>query len=602
MLPDLFIQQLKQYSDIERVVSGYVQLKKKGRYLVGLCPFHSEKSGSFFIYPQTQSFYCFGCGAGGDVITFIRRIENLEYMEAVKFLADKCGLEVPENGETDSRTLLKKKVLEINRESARFFHNCLMSDQGKGAYQYLIERGRDRKTIRHFGLGYAPDDWYALVNHLKSKGYTEQEMIEANVAVKGKKGNAFDRFRNRVMFPIIDLRGNVVAFGGRALDDKGAKYLNSSDTPVFKKSKNLFALNFAKTSKYPGLILAEGYMDVIAIHQAGFDNAVATLGTSLTDEQARLISQYTDKVILAYDSDGPGQAATKRAINMFDEVGVKVTVLSMTGAKDPDEFIKKYGRERFAMLLEGSRNAVEFELAKIRSAYDVGTPDGKVGFLKEACKLFAGIKNPLEREVYITQTANELEISPQAILAQIKNLDKREYYRERNKQKSDMNLYIGSMAAAKDDLQRQQKLRYAMAEEGILYCLMKNPDFYRTLETKIGEQDFVTDINRELYHTFVTRLQEGQGIEMLDLSSQLSEQAMARVSAILATAPSQRCDEAALEDYIRILIEHRNVKTDREVAQMDDADLGEYIKNLAAKKKQEELVWQLKTKRRSSAA
>ena len=241
MLPDLFIQQLKQYSDIERVVSGYVQLKKKGRYLVGLCPFHSEKSGSFFIYPQTQSFYCFGCGAGGDVITFIRRIENLEYMEAVKFLADKCGLEVPENGETDSRTLLKKKVLEINRESARFFHNCLMSDQGKGAYQYLIERGRDRKTIRHFGLGYAPDDWYALVNHLKSKGYTEQEMIEANVAVKGKKGNAFDRFRNRVMFPIIDLRGNVVAFGGRALDDKGAKYLNSSDTPVFKKSKNLFA-------------------------------------------------------------------------------------------------------------------------------------------------------------------------------------------------------------------------------------------------------------------------------------------------------------------------------------------------------------------------
>lgn len=584
MLPDLFIQQLKQYSDIERVVSGYVQLKKKGRYLVGLCPFHSEKSGSFFIYPQTQSFYCFGCGAGGDVITFIRRIENLEYMEAVKFLADKCGLEVPENGETDSRTLLKKKVLEINRESARFFHNCLMSDQGKGAYQYLIERGRDRKTIRHFGLGYAPDDWYALVNHLKSKGYTEQEMIEANVAVKGKKGNAFDRFRNRVMFPIIDLRGNVVAFGGRALDDKGAKYLNSSDTPVFKKSKNLFALNFAKTSKYPGLILAEGYMDVIAIHQAGFDNAVATLGTSLTDEQARLISQYTDKVILAYDSDGPGQAATKRAINMFDEVGVKVTVLSMTGAKDPDEFIKKYGRERFAMLLEGSRNAVEFELAKIRSAYDVGTPDGKVGFLKEACKLFAGIKNPLEREVYITQTANELEISPQAILAQIKNLDKREYYRERNKQKSDMNLYIGSMAAAKDDLQRQQKLRYAMAEEGILYCLMKNPDFYRTLETKIGEQDFVTDINRELYHTFVTRLQEGQGIEMLDLSSQLSEQAMARVSAILATAPSQRCDEAALEDYIRILIEYRNVKTDREVAQMDDADLGEYIKNLAAKK------------------
>lgn len=584
MLPDLFIQQLKQYSDIERIVSGYVPLKKKGRYLVGLCPFHSEKSGSFFIYPQTQSFYCFGCGAGGDVITFIRRIENLEYMEAVRFLADKCGLEVPESSEVDTKALLKKKVLEINRETARFFHNCLMSEQGQAAYRYLIDRGRDRKTIRHFGLGYSPNEWYALTDYLKGKGYTEQEMLAANVVVESKKGGVFDRFRNRVMFPIIDLRGNVIAFGGRALDDKGAKYLNSSDTLVFKKSRNLFALNFAKTSKAPGLILAEGYMDVIAIHQAGFDNAVATLGTALTEEQARLISQYADKVILAYDSDGPGQAATKRAINIFDEVGVKVSVLSMTGAKDPDEFIKKYGRERFAMLLDGSRNAIEFELAKIRAAYDTKTPDGKVSFLKEVCKLFAGIKNPLEREVYITQTANELEISPQAIVAQIKNLDKREYYRERNKQKADMNIYIGNMAAAKDDIQRQANLRYAMAEEGILYCLMKNPDFYRGLFEKIREDDFVTDINKELYRTLIGRLQSGQSVEPMDLSSELSPQAMSRVSAILATAPSQRCDDTALDDYIKRLIEHRNVKTDREVAQMDDAALDEYIKNLAAKK------------------
>lgn len=584
MLPDLFIQQLKQYSDIERVVSGYVQLKKKGRYLVGLCPFHSEKSGSFFIYPQTQSFYCFGCGAGGDVITFIRRIENLEYMEAVKFLADKCGLEVPENGETDSRTLLKKKVLEINRESARFFHNCLMSDQGKGAYQYLIERGRDRKTIRHFGLGYAPDDWYALVNHLKSKGYTEQEMIEANVAVKGKKGNAFDRFRNRVMFPIIDLRGNVVAFGGRALDDKGAKYLNSSDTPVFKKSKTLFALNFAKTSKRPGLILSEGYMDVIAIHQAGFDNAVATLGTALTEEQARLISQYAERVVLAYDSDGPGQAATKRAMNIFDEVGVKVSVLSMTGAKDPDEFIKKYGTERFAMLLDNSRNPVEFELSKLRTTYDTAQADGKVGYLKEACKLFAGIRNPVEREVYITQTANELAISPQAIKAQIENLDKRESYRQRKQQRADTNIYIGRMAAAKDDLQRRTNLRYAMAEEGVLFCLMKNPDSYPQVSSRVSEQDFVTDINRQLYLALSQRLEQGQTVEMIDLSSQLSPELMGRISAIMATAPSQRCDEQTLGDYIARLIEHRSVKTEREVAQMDDNDLGEYVKQLAAKK------------------
>ena len=584
MLSESFIQQLKQYSDIEHIVSGYVQLKKKGRYLSGLCPFHSEKSPSFFVYPQTQSFYCFGCGAGGDVITFIRQIENLEYMEAVRFLADRCGMTVPQDSEDDGRARLKKRVLEINRETAHYFHDCLMSEQGKDAYAYLIRRGRDRKTIRHFGLGYAPDSWHGLVEHLRTKGFSEKEMIEANVAVQSQKGGAYDRFRNRVMFPIIDVRGNVIAFGGRALDDKGAKYLNSSDTIVFKKSKNLFALNFAKTSKLPGLILAEGYMDVIAIHQAGFDNAVATLGTSLTEEQARLISQYADKVVLAYDSDGPGQAATKRALNIFDEVGVKVTVLSMTGAKDPDEYIQKYGRERFAMLIDGSRNAIEFELSRLRNNHDVQTADGKVNFLKEACKLFAGIRNPVEREVYITQVANELEISPQAIKAQIQSLDKREQSWQRRQQKADTNIYIGRMAAAKNDVSRQVNLRYAMAEEGILYCLMKNPDFYQTVREKIAPEDFVTEVNRELYTAMVKRLESGQPIEMLDLSSELSPQAMGRVSAILATAPVQRCDLAELDDYIQRLSEHRNVKTEKEVAQMDDDALEAYVKQLAAKK------------------
>ena len=584
MLPELFIQQLKQSCDMERIVSGYLPLKKKGRYLVGLCPFHSEKSPSFYVYPQNQSFYCFGCGAGGDVITFIRRIENLEYMEAVKLLADRCGLELPmDSDQSDERSMLKKRVLEINRESARFFHSCLMSEQGRQAYEYLISRGRDRKTIRHFGLGYAPAGWDGLLNHLRTKGFSDNDMLEANVVTKGKYG-PHDRFSNRVIFPIIDLRGNVVAFGGRALDDKGAKYLNSSDTPVFKKSKTLFALNFAKTSKRPGLILAEGYMDVIAIHQAGFDNAVATLGTALTEEQARLISQYAERVVLAYDSDGPGQAATKRAMNIFDEVGVKVSVLSMTGAKDPDEFIKKYGTERFAMLLDNSRNPVEFELSKLRTTHDTAQADGKVGYLKEACKLFAGIRNPVEREVYITQTANELAISPQAIKAQIENLDKRESYRQSKQQRADTNIYIGRMAAAKDDLQRRTNLRYAMAEEGVLFCLMKNPDSYPQVSNRVSEQDFVTDINRQLYLALSQRLEQGQTVEMIDLSSQLSRELMGRISAIMATAPSQRCDEQTLGDYIARLIEHRSVKTEREVAQMDDNDLGEYVKQLAAKK------------------
>lgn len=581
---DLFIQQLKQYSDIERIISGYVPLSRKGRNLSGLCPFHSEKTPSFFVYPQTQSFYCFGCGAGGDVITFIRRIENLEYMEAVRFLAQKCGLTVPDSQQEDERAVQRRRVLELNRETARFFHAQLMSEQGKQAYDYLIRRGRDRKIIRHFGLGYAPEGWHILSDYLKSKGFTEEEMVAANVAVNSKRGSVYDRFRNRVMFPIIDLRGNVVGFGGRALDDQGAKYLNTSDTPVFKKSRNLFAMNFAKTSKQPGLILAEGYMDVIAIHQAGFDNAIATLGTALTDEQARLISQYTDKVILAYDSDGPGQAATKRAINIFDEVGVKVSVLSMTGAKDPDEFIQKYGRERFAMLLDGSSNALEFELSKIRSRFDINTADGKVNFLKEACKLFAGIRNPVEREVYITQVANELEIAPQAIHAQIKSLDKQALSRDRSRQRRDTDLYIGRMAAAKDDIQRKVNLRYAMAEEGILYCLMKNPDFWKIVSARISEQDFVTDVNREIYRSMGQILEEGKPLEMMELSAVLSPSQMGRVSAILAGAPSQRCDEEGLNDYLKILLEHKNEKTEQEVAQMDDDALGEYIKQLAAKK------------------
>lgn len=581
---DLFIQQLKQYSDIERIISGYVPLSRKGRNLSGLCPFHSEKTPSFFVYPQTQSFYCFGCGAGGDVITFIRRIENLEYMEAVRFLAEKCGLTVPDSQQEDERAVQRRRILEINRETARFFHAQLMSEQGKQAYDYLTRRGRDRKTIRHFGLGYAPEGWRVLSDYLKTKGFTEEEMVAANVAVNSKRGSVYDRFRNRVMFPIIDLRGNVVGFGGRALDDQGAKYLNTSDTPVFKKSRNLFAMNFAKTSKQPGLILAEGYMDVIAIHQAGFGNAIATLGTALTDEQARLISQYTDKVILAYDSDGPGQAATKRAINIFDEVGVKVSVLSMTGAKDPDEFIQKYGRERFAMLLDGSSNALEFELSKIRSRFDISTADGKVNFLKEACKLFAGIRNPVEREVYLTQVANELEIAPQAIHAQIKSLDKQALSRDRSRQRRDTDLYIGRMAAAKDDIQRKVNLRYAMAEEGILYCLMKNPDFWKIVSARISEQDFVTDVNREIYRSMGQILEEGKPPEMMELSAVLSPSQMGRVSAILAGAPSQRCDEEGLNDYLRILLEHKNEKTEQEVAQMDDDALEEYVKHLAAKK------------------
>ena len=585
MIPDSFIQELKASCDIEDVVSAYVKLTRKGKNLVGLCPFHSEKTGSFFVYPQTQSFYCFGCGAGGDTITFLRRIENLEYVEAVKLLAQKAGIPVPEDSMDNSGARLKARTLEINRETARFYHQCLISEQGKDAYRYLIERGRTPKIIRRFGLGYAPDDWNSLVDHLKGKGFREEEMVASGICARSKNGGLYDRFRGRVIFPIIDLRGNVVAFGGRAMGDRGPKYLNSSDTPVFKKSKNLFALNFAKASKAPNLILAEGYMDVIAIHQAGFDNAVATLGTSLTEEQARIIAQYTDTIIIAYDSDNAGQAATKRAINIFSEVGVKVNVLTIPDAKDPDEYLKKFGPERFQLLLEGCTNALEFEITKLRKKYDMETADGKVGFLKDFARLMADIRNPLEREVYLTRTAEELGVSPAAITAQITSIQQGRKRAQAKKEKNDTSIYIGDIAAGRKDLDRRRNLKYAVAEERIIEILIKNPDYVSYFLQNMKPEDFVTEINREIAVLLCERIQTHRSVEPMALSGELSGEAMDRLSAILASETIQRAERSQLDEYMAILKEHSNAKSEQDIAKMDPDEFKHYVDSLTAKKK-----------------
>ena len=584
MIPDSFIQDLKASCDIEDVVSAYVKLTRKGKNLVGLCPFHSEKTGSFFVYPQTQSFYCFGCGAGGDTISFLRRIENLDYVEAIRLLAQKAGVAVPEDSVDDSGARLKARTLEINRATARFYHQCLISEVGKDAYRYLIERGRSPKIIRHFGLGYAPDDWNSLVDHLKSKGFREEELVASGICGRTKKGTLYDRFRGRVIFPIIDLRGNVVAFGGRAMGERGPKYLNSSDTPVFKKSKNLFALNFAKASKAPNLILAEGYMDVIAIHQAGFDNAVATLGTSLTEEQARIIAQYTDTIIIAYDSDNAGQAATKRAINIFSEVGVKVNVLTIPDAKDPDEYLKKFGPERFQMLLEGCTNALEFEIAKIRGKYDVSTADGKVSFLKDFAKLLADIRNPLEREVYLSKTAEELGVAPAAIMAQINSIQKGRKNAQARKEKNDISIYIGDIASGRKDMERKRNLKYAVAEEHIIEILMKNPDYVPYFMKNCAPSEFVTEVNREIVTLLCDRIQAHRSVEPMALSADLSEGAMDRLSGILASETIQRADRAQLDEYIRILKEHSQQRSEQEIRDMDPGEYLRYVESLKARK------------------
>ena len=375
-LPEQFIQEVKMNNPIDSVMSGYANLIRRGRNAVCLCPFHSEKTPSCTVYLENNSFYCFGCGTGGDVVTFIMKIENLDYIEALKFLADRAGMTFP-NEENDVRAgIPKARILEMNRAAARYFHDILKnSADGEKGRRYFAERQLLPKTITKYGLGYAPDDWHSLANFMHSQGYKDDELVTANLCDKGRNGGVYDRFRDRVMFPIIDLRGNVIAFGGRIIDGSGPKYLNSSDTPAFKKSMNLFSMNFAKRSDERRLILAEGYMDVISINQAGFENVVASLGTSLTQEQARLMSRYADEVIIAYDSDGAGQNATHKAINLLSAVGLKTRIIKMEGAKDPDEYIKKFGAPRFRQLLD---NGIRDSKMPFRSGYKHGSGKSRI--------------------------------------------------------------------------------------------------------------------------------------------------------------------------------------------------------------------------------
>ena len=417
MIPRSFIEQLTAQCDIEDIVRSYVPLKRAGRTAKALCPFHSEKTPSFVVYPENQSFYCFGCGKGGDVIRFVMEAEHLDYPEAIRFLAARAGMAVPEE-EEDGTAARKMRIYEINREAARFFHKCLKSQAGQAGYRYLRGRGLSDQTITAFGLGFAPDSWDSLRDFLQKKGFKREEMLDAAVLARGRGGHCYDKFRNRVMFPIIDLRGNVIGFGGRVMDDSRPKYLNTDDTPVFKKSRNLFSLNFAKGEADGRLILAEGYMDVIAIYAAGFHNVVATLGTALTEEQARLMSKYAKEVVIAYDSDGPGQAATHRAINILSDAGLSARVLHMEGAKDPDEYIKKFGAKRFEILLGNAGDATTHELESAKKALDLKTPEGRIEYLRRAVNILADIRNPLSREVYAAYVARDAGASGESVNAQ----------------------------------------------------------------------------------------------------------------------------------------------------------------------------------------
>ncbi len=521
---DEFLTELHMRCDIEQTISSYVQLKRRGKNLVGLCPFHNEKTPSFTVYPDSQSYYCFGCGAGGEVINFIRRAENLDFYEAVRFLCDRYSLVMPADGVDDSLAVKRKRMYDINREAARFFNSCLFTEEGKEGLDYFKSRGYKKSTITKFGMGYAPNDWRKLLNHLREKGYSYEEAYEANLANKSDKNGKtsyYDAFRNRVMVPIIDARGNVVAFGGRVLDDSKPKYINTSDTLVYKKSLGVFGLNFAKNTKDKKLILVEGYMDAISLHQSGFDNAIACLGTALTSEMAHLLSRYADEIILSYDADEAGQKATRRAIEIFNSIGMKIRVVRLTGGKDPDEILKKYGPERYQSLIDGAANDIEFALLNLRNQFDVQTSDGKMKFLEKAAEVLAGLGSKIPQEIYSSRLSEELGVSKQSIMTRIEQLQRRKQSGERKKYFSGIQQQAVA-ANNKEALSSGGNVRTVKAEQMLIAALMKNPEFYERMEEEVTSDDFSSDEHRRLFEAITDKIKNSRGLELTFFSQELT--------------------------------------------------------------------------------
>ena len=568
-LPDEFIYQLKLANPIDTTMGRYVHLIRSGSNYKCLCPFHSEKTPSCTVYTGTQSFYCFGCGAGGDVITFTKQIENLDTYEAIKLLAERGGLEMPENDLNKDGAKLKLRILEMNREAANFFYRNLLQGQDKRGLQYAVQRGLTPKAIKKYAIGYAPAAWDGLMKHLEGLGFTREEMLSAGLIRQNARG-CFDFFRERVMFPIIDLRGNVIAFGGRLIEGEGPKYLNSGDTPVFKKSRNLFSLNFAKNANVKQLILAEGYMDVIAINQAGFEQVVATLGTALTAEQARIMAQYATEVVLCYDSDSAGQNATHRAINLLSEAGLHTRILKVQDAKDPDEYIRKFGATRFKLLLDNSGGAINFELARCREGLDLATEQGKFDFLRRTVQVLASIRNEMEREVYLSRIAKEEEISPDVLHAQVKAQLRKSYYTEK---KQSWNAMMAK-SSFRDELNPEAPKyhREAKAEEQILAYLFLHPDLLPEVEKRLKPEHFFTSLHRKIYEVFCERMPETDSFSVSMFRDACSDAEMGRITGIMARNAEVALTADTLNDCIRLLLqakEHEKINAD----QLSDDDL-----------------------------
>lgn len=582
-LPDSFIQELLAKNDIEGVVSSYVSVKRRGRNLVGLCPFHGEKTPSFTVYPETASFYCFGCGAGGDVITFIKRIENLDYLDAVRFLADRAGMRMPENTrENDASSRLRLRILEANREAARLYHQALYRPEGQEALAYFHRRGYTDATIRHFGLGFAPPGWDYLLKNLRGKGFTPDELVAAFLAARGRNGGAYDIFRNRVIIPIIDIRGNVVGFGGRVLDDSKPKYINTENTLAYNKSRHLFALNFAKNTGRE-LNLCEGYMDVIAMHQAGFTNTVAALGTAFPEEQIQLIARYADRVNLIFDADGAGQKATRRAIDNLRKTGLDVRVVTIPDGKDPDEFIKKNGAAAFKLLLERSANAVEYRLLELGGAHDLNRTNGKIAYFKEAAKILAALDSPVERDVYAGRLSETLNISKEAILQEIRQHSRRQQRAQQRQQLPEL-VRQEKKTLRKINPDADAFPRAASAEEGLLGILMLHPDQIARAGDLLSPEDMVTDFNRELYRRLLERHRQGLLVELAFLAADYDEQGMAYLSRLVTQARERTVTPEDLTNFAAIIRQEHALQGMQDPATLTEDSLRDMMETLREKK------------------
>ncbi len=586
LIPQEYIQEVVHRSDVTEVVSGYVQLRRRGRTQTGLCPFHSEKTPSFVVYPETQSFYCFGCGVGGDVITFIKRINNLDYVEAVKFLASRAGMPLPE--ETDETGRLRGRILAANRDAARFFYQSLNADtpQAAAARAYWRGRGLSDGTIRRFGLGYAPAGYSACLHHLKGRGYTEDELLAAGLVKQSHRDNAknslYDAFYDRVMTPIFDLRGGIIGFGGRVLGDAKPKYVNSPETLVYKKSRAMFALNLAKKSASRRYILCEGYMDVISLHQAGFDTAVAACGTALTPEQVKLLSEYADEVVLCYDSDEAGQKATARSLGLFANSPVRVSVLNIPNAKDPDEFIKKFGAERFSQLLNGASNALEYKLSRVRANHDLANDAGRLDYLREAIGLLAGVVTPTERDVSAGRLAEETNVAKSAILSQLDGAVRQNARRAQRQKQRDI-LKEGAAAQIKLPYGAGERaLAVVYAEQQIMTALLREPDWVPLVKARVGPDDFIDPQMQKVCAAVFSLYEQGGPVNLAALGALLDEQQISQLGQLLARNADVALTQKDLELFLS-RIEQSQPKSQK-AADMPVEELDEYIRSLRDRK------------------